>query len=185
VNDRFSGGGGFGGLGGFGQFDLSDREYPQSWFLLDVVDEKPQLVGQEVVDLSPGAIELRTAARELRAFAEERGRWLAVGEGSNVGDLEGEYRRKLSFGPSVRYCVEHDRREEVHDGKPFRHLFLHFEGRRLTPATSAEIALYFFGRRPASFGFTDRDRAHGYIGMEWEPVGRDDLAELLSREMEE
>ena len=179
MSDRLS------GAGGFGAFDLSDREYPQSWFLLDVVDEEPQLVGQEVVDLSPGAIELRTAARELRDFAEERGRWLPVEEGSNVEELGQEYRRDLSFGPSVRYCVEHDRREELHGGKPFRHLCIGFDGRRLTPATSAEIALYFFGRRPASFAFTERDRAHGYIGMEWEPVEREDLSELLSREMEE
>ncbi|MFB6240861.1 MAG: hypothetical protein ABEJ46_04785 [Gemmatimonadota bacterium] len=171
-------------LTGPGGFDLSDREYPQSWFLLDVVDEEPQLVGQEVVDLSPGAIELRTAARELRDFAEERGRWLPLGAESNVEGIDGAYRRQLSFGPSVRYCVEHDEREELHAGRPIRHLCLDFDGRRLTPATSAEIALYFFGRRPAAFGFTSRDRAHGFIGLEWEPVSREDLQDLLSREME-
>lgn len=165
------------------RFALSDREYPQSWFLLDVVDEEPRLVGQEVVDLSPGAIELRSAARELRDYAEERGRWLPVERDSNIADVGDPYRRELSFGPAVRYCVEHDEREEIHDGDPIRHLLVHFEGRRLTPATSAEIALYFFGRRPAAFGFTDRDRAHGFIGMEWEPLEREDVTALLGREM--
>lgn len=169
----------------FDRFDLSKREYPQSWYLLDIVDESPRLRGQEVVDLSPGAIELRKAARKLREFAEAQDRWVQVRDESNLPGLSEGHRRQLSFGPSVRYCVEHDTSEEIHGGKPFRHLFLSRDSRRLTPATSAEIGLYFYGRRPAVFAYTRRDHVHGFIGLDWEPLAREDLRQLLEREMGE
>lgn len=157
------------------------REYPQTWLLVDVVDRHPRLLGHEVVDLSPGAIELRQAAREMRSYGDDRGRWLREGKGSVLGRLAEGHRRRLSFGPHVHYCVEVTR--SVHRGRPFRHLALEFTSRVLTPATSAEIGLYFYGRTPAAFGFVRADRVHGFIGFEWEPLVQEDLERLLRREM--
>jgi hypothetical protein len=54
----------------------------------------------------------------------------------------------------------------------------------LTPATAAEIGLYFYGRRPAAFAYTTADEVHGFIGVEWEPISSGDLDVLLSRELE-
>lgn len=164
------------------RWDVGEREYPQTWILLDVVEEKLRLRGQEVVDLSPGAIELRHAARELRRFAEPRERWVEVVEGSNMDELGKRHRRQLSFGPDLRYCVERDTAGRLHSGEPFRHLFIRFGSRVVTPATSAEIGLYFYGRRPALFGMTAPDRTHGFIGMNWEPLSRRDARRLLQRE---
>ena len=162
---------------------IGHREYPQSWWLIDVLDRQPRLVSQEVVDLSPGAIELRHVARDLRRFAESREHWQPLVEESPLPDLESGYCRNLSFGPSLVYCVEHDNRQEVHAGRPFRHLSVWTRRSSLTPATSAEIGLYFYGRRPAAFGFVAPGRVHGYIGMEWEPLSSDDVQRLLKREM--
>ena len=162
---------------------IEHREYPRSWWLIDMLDRQPRLLAQEVVDLSPGAIELRHVARDLRRFAEARERWLPLVESSPLSDLESGHRRDLSFGPSLAYCVEHDDRQDVHAGRPFRHLSVHLRQSSLTPATSAEIGLYFYGRRPAAFGYVGPDRVHGYIGMEWEPLSSEDVQRLLKREM--
>ena len=162
---------------------LGPREYPQSWWLIDVLDQQPRLLAQEVVDLSPGAIELRHAAADLRRFAESRERWQPMMEASPLDALEAGHCRDLSFGPSLVYCVEHDGRRAVHAGRPFRHLSVRTKRSSLTPATSAEIGLYFYGRRPAAFGFVAPGRVHGYIGMDWEPLSSGDVQKLLKREL--
>lgn len=168
---------------GMRSHELGRQSYPRTWILMDVVDRKPRILGQEVVDLSPGAIELRHAARDLREFAESRDRWLSVREESNLDESGDRHRHTLSFGPDLRYLVERDTSGEIHDGEPFRHLFIRFGPRKLTPATAAEIGLYFYGHRPAVFGFTAAGRVHGFIGMEWEPLSSDDVSTLLRREM--
>lgn len=157
--------------------------YPRTWLLLDVVDQRPRLLGREVVDLSPGAIELRQVARELGAAAEDRERWVPVGRHSPLPALDPGHVRRLSFGIEVSLFVECDGRREVHDGRPFRHLRLRHASGALTPATSAEVGLYFYGRRPAIFGFVRRDTAHGFVGLEWEPLDEEDVAWLLEREL--
>ncbi len=159
------------------------RTYPQTWYLLDVVGHEPRLVGHEVVDLSPGAIELRAVARELRQHGEPNERWIAVRNEPALDRLGAGYLRQLSFGPQVGYCVEHDASLDVHEGRPLRHLAVRFSTSVLTPATAAEIGLYFFGRRPAAFAFTNAAEVHGYIGMEWEPLAADDVHALLVREL--
>jgi hypothetical protein len=162
---------------------LSARKYPQTWYLIDVAEQAPRLVGSEVVDLSPGAIELRHAVRRLREFAEPRERWWQVEPASIIPKLGSEHRHNLSFGPRVAYCVEQDGTSELHAGRPFRHLALQFSSRLLTPATSAEIGLYFYGRRPAVFAFTAPGEVHGYIGFDWEELDSRDVERLLRREM--
>ena len=148
------------------------------------MERRGRLLGREVVDLSPGAIELRHTVRQLRGWAEARERWLRVAPDAPFPTLEDGYRRDLSFGPRLGYCVEHDPTREIHAGRPFRHLSMRLPGGRLTPATSAEIGIYFYGRRPASFGFTRPDTAHGFIGMEWEPMEAEDVRWLLEREVD-
>lgn len=165
------------------RFEADPRAYPQTWYLLDVVDREPRLLGQEVVDLSPGAIELRHVARTLRAFAEQRERWVALRPEPAAGRLDERHRRDLSFGPALAYCVEHDDSGRIHGGDPFRHLLLRFPRRILTPATSAEIGLYFYGRRPAVFGVPAPGSVHGFIGMDWEALDSDDVRWLIRREM--
>lgn len=166
-----------------GTSDLEGRTYPQTWLLLEAVEEGPRLLGQEVVDLSPGAIELRHVARALRGFAESRDRWLDLDGRARWERLGEGYGRSLSFGPEIRYCVEVDGRRRIHEGRPVRHLAVRMPRSGLTPATSAEIALYFYGRRPALFGFVEPGRAHGFIGLGWEPLGREDVHWLLEREL--
>jgi hypothetical protein len=168
-------------IGGLEGADV--RRYPQTWLLLDVVDSRPRLLGQEIVDLSPGAIELRQAARELGAASENRDHWVPVSARSPVEGLDDAHRRRLSFGIDVSLCVELDGRREIHDGRPFRHLRLRRAAGSLTPATSAEVGLYFYGRRPATFGFVRADTAHGFVGFEWEGLAEDDVAWLLEREL--
>lgn len=165
--------------------DLRGRSYPQTWLLLEAVEAGPRLLGQEVVDLSPGAIELRHAARALRGYAEEREHWLALDAEGRWARLGEDHRRALSFGPEIRYCVERDDRGHIHAGRPLRHLALDFRNRSLTPATSAEIGLYFYGRRPAVFGLIGPERVHGFIGFGWEPLSGEDVRWLLDREMGE
>lgn len=159
-----------------------DGEYPRTWFLLDMVEERPRLLGREVVDLSPAAIELRTAARELKGWADERDRWLEIDGRGRWDRLEDRHRRSLSFGPEVAYCVERDGRRRIHDGKPVRHLVVRTPEGSLTPATPAEIALYFYGERPAALGFAARGRVHGFVGYGWEGLSREDVRWLLDRE---
>lgn len=163
--------------------ELEGRQYPQTWLLLDVAERSLRFLGQEVVDLSPGAIELRHAARELRRFAEDPARWLPLTESVGEDRLSGDHRRRLSFGPSVSYCVERDQRDELHAGRPFRHLQVAAARGLLTPATAAEIGLYFYGRRPATFGFVRPDTAHGFIGLDWEELPASDVGWLLQREI--
>lgn len=163
--------------------DGGENPYPRTWLLLDVVDRQPRLLGKEVVDLSPAAIELRRAARELRGFAEDSSRFLEVRPESNVGSAGEGHRRRLSFGPDLRYVVEHDPRGEIHGGEPFRHLRVEFASRVLTPATAAEIGLYFYGRRPAVFARTREDLTHGFIGMDWSRLSQEDALALLEREV--
>ena len=160
------------------------RRYPQTWLLLDVIDRRPRLLGREVVDLSPGAIELRQAARELGAAAESRERWRVVGPRSPLPDLDDAHVRRLSFGIEVSLFVEHDARREIHAGRPFRHLRLRHASGSLTPATSAEVGLYFYGRRPATFGFVRADTAHGFVGFDGEGLDDEDVRWLLERELE-
>lgn len=162
--------------------EMDEREYPQTWLLLDAVGQDGPRVGQEVVDLSPGAIELREVSREMRGYAEERDRWMEIDRASRWPRLGSGHRHRLSFGPVLGYCVEHDTSGRIHEGEPLRHLTVEFSTKVLTPATSAEIGLYFYGRRPAVFGYVSEERAHGFIGYDWDPVSREDVRWLLRRE---
>lgn len=162
---------------------LDRREYPRTWLLIDVVDRSPRLIGHEIVDLSPGAIELRRVARQMRGFAEQCERWVNVGPHPSSPEPTDEHTRVLSFGPTLTYRVERDETNGIHGGRPFRHLGVSFRSRILTPATAAEIGLYFYGRRPATFGLTAPDAVHGYVGLEWEPLAGGDVEWLLRREM--
>lgn len=162
---------------------LEPRSYPQTWFLLDVLGDAPRLVSQEVVDLSPGAIELRHAVRDLRGAAENPERWIPMEAESPLARLSGSQVRDVSFGLELSLCVERDDRAGVHEGRPFRHLRVRGRSGSLTPATSAEIGMYFYGRRPAVFGFVRRDTAHGYIGFDWERLRAEDVDWLLRREL--
>lgn len=163
--------------------EIGRRDYPQTWLLLDFVDRQPRLVGQEIVDLSPAAIELRHVVRQLRRFAEGSEQWIPVRDTSALPRLDAGYRRDLSFGPKVAYLVERDATNSVHGGRPFRHLALRSHQASLTPATSAEIGLYFYGRNPATFGFTNPDTTHGFVGLDWEALDPEDVEWLLRREM--
>lgn len=165
--------------------DPREREYPRTWLLLDLLERGPRLVGREVVDLSPAAIELRRAARELKDWADARERWFRTGERARWARLDEDHRRDLSFGPRVAYWVERDDTERIHGGRPVRHLAVRSRKGALTPATSAEIGLYFYGERPAAFGLVGPRRAHGIVGFGWEPVDRGDAGWLLQREMGE
>ena len=163
--------------------EIGKREYPQTWLLVDVIDQRPRLLGREIVDLSPAAIELRHVVRQLSRFAEGSERWIPVRETSGLPGLDRGHRRDLSFGPRLAYVVERDATNAVHDGRPFRHLALSSPATTITPATSAEIALYFYGHRPAIFGFTSADTTHGFIGLDWEALEPTDVEWLLRREM--
>jgi hypothetical protein len=167
------------------RIDLGVRRYPQTWLLLDVVDRAPRLLSQEVVDLSPGAIELRHVARDLRSLAENPERWLPLRASSPIETLAVEQARDLSFGLQVSLCVERDDSRAIHTGRPFRHLRLRHPTGTLTPATSAEVGLYFYGKRPATFGFVRADTAHGFIGLGWEQLEPADIQWLLDRELRE
>ncbi len=162
---------------------LGARRYPQTWFLLDLVGREPRLLGHEVVDLSPGAIELRSLSRILRERAEGRERWIPFRDERTLDRLAADHLRRLSFGPEVGYCIEHDDSQGIHGGRPVRHLAVRFSSRVLTPATAAEIGLYFYGRMPAAFAYTAADEVHGFIGVEWEPISSGDLGALLNREL--
>lgn len=165
----------------------SDRSpedaYPRTWLLMDLLEEGPRLVGREVVDLSPAAIELRRTAEKLREWADAEERWLRTDEHPRWPRLSDGHRRDLSFGPEVAYWVERDASERVHGGRPVRHLVVRNDPDALTAATSAEIGQYFYGRRPAAFGRVARDRTHGLVGFRWEQLDREDARRLLVREM--
>ncbi|MEJ2483605.1 MAG: hypothetical protein P8049_10975 [Gemmatimonadota bacterium] len=163
--------------------EIPRRSYPQTWWLLDVLGQDIRLLGEEIVDLSAGAIELRHVARELRGWAEPSDRWSRTTGESPFPSLGERHRRQLSFGPILTYLVERDDRGGLHGGRPFRHLRISGIRSNLTPATSAEIAVHFYGRRPAVFAYTDPVTAHGFVGFDWEAISERDLTELLKREM--
>jgi hypothetical protein len=163
--------------------EIPRREYPQTWWLLDAAESELRLIGTEVVDLSPGAIELRHVARELRAWGDRPENWVAASAESPLAAVSERHRRALSFGPRVDYLVERDHTGELHAGRPFRHLRIRSEGRALTPATSVEIGLYFFGRRPAGFARTAARTVHGFIGLDWEGLDGADVESLAQREL--
>jgi hypothetical protein len=165
--------------------EIPRRSYPQTWWLLDVLGRDLRLLGEEIVDLSAGAIELRHAARELRGWAEPRERWSRATGESPFPELERRHCRQLSFGPELTYLVEHDERGQLHGGRPFRHLKIRGARTSPSPATSAEIGFHFYGRRPAAFAYTNPMTAHGFIGLDWEALSERDLAALLKREMQE
>ncbi len=165
--------------------EIPRRSYPQTWWLLDVLGRDVRLLGEEIVDLSAGAIELRHVARELRGWAEPSERWTRASGESPFPALESRHFRRLSFGPELTYLVEQDARGGLHGGRPFRHLKIRGRSANLTPATSAEIGFHFYGRRPAVFAYTDPVTAHGFIGLDWEALSESDLALLLEREMSE
>jgi hypothetical protein len=127
---------------------LDQPEYPRTWLLIDVVDRSPRLVGHEIVDLSPGAIELRHVARQMRGFAEPSDRWVKVGPRPGSPEPGDGHTHVLSFG-------RRDERDPRRTSVPAPRC--PFGSRILTPATAAEIGLYFYGRQPAMFGFTAPD----------------------------
>lgn len=161
-------------------FDI-DRSHPSHWIIID--PRPPGYIGQEIVDLSPKAIELRHTARELRAFAEPRERWIDLRElGQDwsrwPGDGDG-YLRDLSFGVRLIYAVDYDAEARLFEGKPVRHLAVRGLRGRPTPATIGEIATYFYGRRAAQMRIASSGTAHVVVGMDWGHLDPEDLMKLL------
>ena len=160
-----------------------DREEPgpSHWIIID--PRPPGYIGQEVVDLSPGAIELRHAVRQLRGFAELRENWIDLAELSLdwsrwPGDRP-DHIRDLSFGVRVIYGVDYDAGTEIFEGKPVRHLAVHGSKQSPTPATVGEIATYFWGRRAAQMRVAPSGLAHVVVGMDWEQLDPKQLMRLL------
>ena len=154
---------------------------PSQWIIID--PRPPGYIGHEVVDLSPGAIELRHVARVLRALAEQRENWVDIRElkgdwASWPGDRP-DHVRDLSFGVQLTYAVDFDAESELFDGRPIRHLAVKGAKRPPTPATVGEIATYFYGRRAAQMRITPSGRAHVVVGMGWEQLDPAQLIRLL------
>lgn len=164
------------------RFSFEGREPgPSHWIIID--PRPPGYIGQEIVDLSPGAIELRHAARALRGFAEQPENWIDLVELERdwnrwPGDRP-DHVRDLSFGVRLMYGIDFDRETAVFEGKPIRHLAVHGTGRRPTPATVGEIATYFWGRRPAQMRIAPTGLAHVVVGMNWEQLDPIQLMRLL------
>lgn len=154
---------------------------PSHWIIID--PRPPGYIGQEIVDLSPGAIELRQVARQLRAFAELRENWINLvpleRDWSRWPGERPEHVRDLSFGVRVMYAIDFDAESQVFEGKPIRHLAVHGSRRRPTPATVGEIASYFWGRRAAQMRIAPSGLAHVVVGMEWEQLDPRQLLKLL------
>lgn len=154
---------------------------PSRWIIID--PRPPGYIGQEIVDLSPGAIELRHIARDLSAMAERRENWIDLREFQ--GDWTGwpgdrpDHVRDLSFGVQVIYGVDFDTRSELFQGKPIRHLLVRGARQNPTPATVGEIATYFYGRRAAQMRITSSGRAHVVVGLNWEQLDPEQLMRLL------
>ncbi|UCC73837.1 MAG: hypothetical protein JSV86_04555 [Gemmatimonadota bacterium] len=154
---------------------------PSHWIIID--PRPPGYIGQEIVDLSPGAIELRQVARQLRSFAEQRQNWI------DIAELESDWNRwpgdrpdnirDLSFGVRVIYGVDYDAETGFFEGKPVRHLAVHGSKRRPTPATVGEITTYFWGRRAAQMRIAASGLAHVVVGMDWEQLDPRQLMRLL------
>ena len=160
-----------------------DREEPgpSHWIIID--PRPPGYIGQEIVDLSPGAIELRRAARELREFAERREHWIDLRELEHdwtrwPGDRP-EHIRDLAFGVRVIYGIDYDVETKLFYGKPIRHLAVRGARRQPTPATVGEIATYFWGRRAAQMRIASSGFAHVVVGMDWEQLDPRQLMRLL------
>jgi hypothetical protein len=154
---------------------------PTTWIIID--PRPPGYIGQEVVDLSLGAIELRRTARELRAFAERRENWIDLAELERdwnrwPGDRP-DHVRELSFGVRLIYGIDYDTETGVFEGKPVRHLAVHGTRRRPTPATVGEIATYFWGRRPAQMRVAPSGLAHVVVGYDWQQLDPKHLMRLL------
>ena len=154
---------------------------PSHWIIID--PRPPGYIGQEVVDLSMGAIELRQAARLLRAFAELRENWIDLGQLARdwnrwPGDRP-DHVRDLSFGVRLIYGIDFDAETDVFEGKPIRHLAVHGTKQTPTPATVGEIASYFWGRRPAQMRIARSGLAHVVVGMDWKQLDPQHLMRLL------
>ncbi len=154
---------------------------PSHWIIID--PRPPGYIGQEIVDLSPGAIELRHTARALRTFAELRENWIDLGELERdwnrwPGDRP-DHIRDLSFGVRLIYGIDFDAETDVLEGKPIRHLAVHGSNRPATPATVGEITAYFWGRRPAQMRIATSGLAHVVVGMDWEQLDPRHLMRLL------
>jgi hypothetical protein len=124
---------------------------PSHWIIID--PRPPGYIGQEIVDLSPGAIELRHVARH--------------------------HVRDLSFGVRVMYGVDYDAETDIFEGRPIRHLAVDGAKRAPTPATIGEIATFFWGRRAAQMRIADSGLAHIVVGMDWEQLDPRQLVRLL------
>ncbi len=160
----------------------TDREEPgpSHWIIID--PRPPGYIGQEIVDLSPGAIELRHIARQLRTFAEQRANWIDIAEIERdwnrwPGDRP-DHVRDLSFGVRLMYGVDFDTETEIFEGKPVRHLAVRGTNQP-TPATVGEIATYFWGRRAAQMRIAQSGLAHVVVGMDWEQLDPRQLMRLL------
>lgn len=154
---------------------------PSHWIIID--PRPPGYIGQEVVDLSLGAIELRQAARLLRAYAELRENWIDLGDLARdwnrwPGDRP-EHVHDLSFGVRLIYGIDFDTETDVFEGRPIRHLAVHGSKQTPTPATVGEIASYFWGRRPAQMRIAASGLAHVVVGMDWEQLDPQHLMRLL------
>jgi hypothetical protein len=160
-----------------------DREEsgPSHWIIID--PRPPGYIGQEIVDLSPGAIELRQIARVLRAFAEQREHWIDLSQLERDWNLwpgdRPDHVRELSFGVQLIYGVDYDTETGVFEGKPIRHLAVHGSKQAPTPATVGEIASYFWGRRPAQMRIAASGLAHVVVGMDWQQLDPKHLMRLL------
>ena len=162
-------------------FPLDSVASPSHWVIID--PRPPGYVGHEIVDLSPGAIELRHIVRDLRSFAEQRQNWIDLAElegdwGRWPGDRP-DHIRDLSFGIRLIYSVDHDPATGVFKGKPVRHLAVHGSKRTPMPATIGEIATYFYGRRAAQMRRTPSGRTHVVVGLDWEQLDPVQLMKLL------
>ena len=154
---------------------------PSRWIIID--PRPPGYIGQEIVDLSPGAIELRHTAKELRALAEVRENWVDLRELKDdwtqwPGDRP-DHIRDLSFGVQLIYAVDYDADAQLFKGKPVRHLAVRGASRVPTPATIGEIATYFYGRRAAQMRITASGLAHVVVGLNWEQLDPRHLMRLL------
>lgn len=157
-----------------------DEPGPSHWIIVD--PRPPGYIGQEIVDLSAGAIELRDVVRQLRGFAERREHWIDLRELERdwnrwPGDRP-DHVRDLSFGMRVIYGIDYDDETGVFEGKPVRHLAVHGT-KRPTPATIGEIATYFWGRRAAQMRIAPTGFAHVVVGLDWEQLDPRQLMRLL------
>lgn len=158
-----------------------DEPGPSQWIIVD--SRPPGYIGHEIVDLSPGAIELRRVAKELRGVAEQRRNWIDLVElGGDWRRWPGErpdHFRDLSFGLRLIYGVDYDQEKRIFRGDPVRHLAVGGARSRPTPATVGEVASYFWGRRAAQMRIDASGLAHVVVGMNWEQLDPNQLMKLL------